>query len=137
MADPKTPAGRGRKEAGKVSDPAPSRLVNKYRAGAEFERRIRIDLTGKGFRIIRSAGSKGKIDLLAGREGLRLAVQCKLRGAISTVEWNELLEWAAAFDAVPVLAVGGRGVRYWELTGRKERRGERPMVPFHFGQAAA
>ena len=136
--DRETPAGGGDKDTGEGStSPATRRLTNRYRSGVEFERRIRLDLETNGYRIIRAAGSKGKIDLLAGKPGQRLAVQCKRTGLLGTAEWNQLIEWAAVFDAIPILAVGGRGVRYWLLTGRKVQRGVRPMVPFVIDQLAA
>jgi len=131
MTEPKTPAGGRDREA------PPARRTNHYRSGVEFERRIRADLETNGYLIIRSAGSKGKIDLLAAKPGQRLAIQCKRHGLLSTSEWNQLIEWAAVFDAVPILAVGGRGGRYWHLTARKTQRGKRPMTPFLLDQLAA
>lgn len=127
-----TPAGGGVGEGAAVRRPP-----NHYRRGAAFERRVRADLETNGYRIIRSAGSKGKIDLLAGKPGQQLAVQCKITGLLSTAEWNLLLEWAPHFNAIPILAVGGRGTRYWHLTARKTQRGKRPMVPFLLDQLAA
>jgi Holliday junction resolvase len=124
LTGPKAPAG------GRGGEATAPRRPNHYRNGKAFQNRIRHNLIDHGYRIIESAGSKGKIDILAGRPGLRLAVQCKIRGALGTDEWNQLLEWAADFDAVPILAVGGRGVRYWHLTGPKVQRGVRPMLPF-------
>ena len=139
-SDRETPAGGGDSSGdweGNAANPATRRLTNRYRSGVEFERRIRLDLETNGYRIIRAAGSKGKIDLLAGKPGQRLAVQCKRTGHLGTAEWNQLIEWAVVFDAIPILAVGGRGVRYWLLTGRKVQRGVRPMVPFVIDQLAA
>lgn len=131
------PANGGEAGNGEGSGAPTIRRPNHYRRGTAFERRVRADLEANGYRLIRSAGSKGKIDLLAGKPGQRLAVQCKITGLLSTAEWNLLIEWAACFDAVPVLAVGGRGVRYWQLTARKTQRGKRPMVPFLVDQLAA
>lgn len=130
MTEPNTPAGSIGGEAGRP------RRANHYANGKAFQRRIRLHLIDNGYRIIESAGSKGKIDIIAGKPGQRLAIQCKIRGALGTDEWNQLLEWAADFDAVPILAVGGRGVRYWHLAGPKTQRGVRPMVPFAIDFAA-
>jgi Holliday junction resolvase len=130
VTEPKTPAGLSRGEA------TGARRANQYRRGKAFQNRIRHDLIDNGYRIIESAGSKGKIDIIAGKPGQRLAIQCKIRGALGTDEWNQLLAWARDFDAVPILAVGGRGVRYWYLAGPKTVRGVRPMVPFAIDFAA-
>lgn len=79
--------------------------------------------------VLRTAGSKSKIDLVAIRDGIQLFIQCKRSGLLPTAEWNALVELAQMVRAVPVLAVGGRGERYWQLTAPKTKRGQRPMTP--------
>lgn len=132
VIDPQTPAGGGVGER-----PATRRSPNHYRNGRAFEIRIRDNLTENGYAVIRAAGSKGKIDLFAAKPGQRLAIQCKKTGLLSTAEWNQLCDLAVIYDAIPILAVGGRGNRYWHLTARKTVRGQRPMVPFLLDQLAA
>ena len=133
-----TPAGSGGRVTGEgAQNPAARRSPNHYRNGRAFEMRVRDDLTANGYTVIRAAGSKGKIDLFAAKPGQRLAIQCKRHGLLSTSEWNQLIEWAAVFDAIPILAVGGRNGRYWHLTARKTQRGKRPMRPFLLDQLAA
>lgn len=52
-----------------------------YRRGARLERLARASLERQGYSVVRSAGSKGKIDLVAwNSEHLRL-IQCKAEGA--------------------------------------------------------
>lgn len=127
-----TPAGRGDWEG-----PA-SRRPNHYRNGRAFEHRVRADLEANGYRCFRTAGSKTKVDLIAVKHGQVLLIQCKRSGALPTGEWNALVALSLLFppNTVPVLAVGGRGGRYWELTAPKVKRGERPMRPFIVDAAA-
>lgn len=102
--------------------------------GAEFERLCGHVLRDCGWHVIRAAGSKGPADLWAARvEGAHsrlLVVQVKAgRQQMRPVEWNELLLFAQATGAVPVLADKLPGVRepqWWLLTGPKSgRKGER------------
>lgn len=58
--------------------------------------------------MIRSAASHTPIDLLAARDGLRLAVQAKLKGVFTKEEKEQLLRWAKHFDAKPILATKKR-----------------------------
>ena len=112
--------------------PEPKPGPNHYRNGRAFEYRVRTQLRDAGFLVLRMAGSKTKVDMIAVRPGELLVIQCKRSGALPPAEWNALYEIAAMFPGVPVLAVGGRGNRYWRLTHRKDKRGRQPMVPYLF-----
>ena len=94
--------------------------MTQYRTGRDFEHTVRADLVAGGYEVVRSAGSKTKIDLAAFAEGQTLFVQCKRDGKISPLERTELIRIAALVKAVPLLAyknIGRSTVLYWELTG--------------------
>lgn len=101
-----------------------------YRAGAQFERDVVIELRAEGYDVIRAAGSKGKIDVLAFKPGQTLAIQCKLHGTIGPAERAEVLRLAAILTAVPLVAYKEpRQARphYARLTGP----GPKDRTPFH------
>lgn len=50
-----------------------------YARGADFERTVKKDLEGRGFFVIRSAGSKSPVDLIAIRAGQFYLIQCASR----------------------------------------------------------
>lgn len=94
--------------------------MSHYRAGAEFERAVRIALIADGYDVIRSAGSKTKVDLAAFKPGQALFVQCKRDGKISPAERGELLRVASHIGALPIVAwkqMGKAAIHYWQLTG--------------------
>ena len=94
--------------------------MSHYRSGAEFERAVRIALIEDGYDVIRSAGSKTKVDLAAFKPGQAVFVQCKRDGRIGPAERTELLRIASHIDAIPVVAwkqVGRSAIHYWQLTG--------------------
>jgi Holliday junction resolvase len=81
-----------------------------------------------GYLVIRSAGSHTPIDLLAAKEGVRLAVQVKVRGGLKKKEKKRFLEWAKQFDAKPVLATKKRGrwaLKEVEVAEKKREKVER------------
>jgi len=95
--------------------------VTRYTDGRRFEYAVRNDLTVNGYEVIRSAGSKTKVDLVAFKQGQCVFVQCKRDGKIRPAERTELLRLAALIDAVPVVAwkrPGAAKVLYAEVTGR-------------------
>ena len=76
-----------------------------YDAGRRFEYRVRDHLIAEGYDVIRSAGSKTKVDLVAFKPGQVLLVQCKVDGQIRPIERRELLRIASHLPAaVPVVA---------------------------------
>jgi len=95
-----------------------------YQIGKRFEDKTRNHLRSEGYEVIRSAGSKSKVDLIGLKLGQLLLVQCKRDGVIGPAEWDRLVELAGWVGAIPVLAVNGPrgyGVDYWRLTGPKLR----------------
>ena len=87
-------------------------MASQYRRGADFERAVR-DLCIKmgAVAVIRSAGSKGLLDLVAWMEnGETWFIQCKLTGKISKDDRNNLRDVADIVGAVPIVAhKPGRG----------------------------
>lgn len=71
-------------------------MSNNYRRGADYERKIRDLLTGRGFFVIRAAGSHGICDLIALRSGwCPVLVQCKCGAArVSAKDGAELARLA-------------------------------------------
>lgn len=99
-----------------------------YQGGRTFEWKCRDHLRDDGYEVIRSAGSKTKVDLIALKPGQQLYVQAKRDGVCSAAEWDRLVELAGWVGAIPVLAVNGpkgRGVTLWWLLGPK-----RPRLPW-------
>lgn len=94
-------------------------MVDQYRRGATFERKIVSDLRAKGYETIRAAGSRGssKVDIFAWHpDGQLLFVQCKINGKLPSEEWNRVREVASWVGAQPVLATNNKAIiQYWYL----------------------
>jgi Holliday junction resolvase len=104
----------------------PTKPRSNYARGRDLEHRVRTHLREQGYEVLRTAGSKSKIDLVAIKTGQILFVQCKRSGALPPAEWNALWDLALMVGAVPVLAEQlTRGRKYWRLTGRKDQPGKR------------
>jgi len=114
-------------------------MTTNYERGRALEHRVRTHLREQGYEVLRTAGSKSKVDLVAVKTGQILFVQCKRSGALPPAEWNALWDLAAMAGAVPVLAEQlTRGRRYWRLDARKDRPGARqPMTEFQIDELAA
>jgi Holliday junction resolvase len=95
--------------------------VTQYDRGRRFEHAVRADLTTNGYDVVRSAGSKTKVDLVAFKTGQVLLIQCKIDGRCSPAERADLLRLAAMLPcAVPVIAwkrPRARAVHYSRITG--------------------
>lgn len=114
-------------------------MATNYSRGANFERTVMRDLEGRGYAVLRSAGSHSPADVVALRKSLLstvygygevVAVQCKRNGRLDPDEWNEFWEWCARAGATPVLASKGPrgcGIIYNRLTSRKDGRGRQPL----------
>lgn len=98
-------------------------MPSNYSHGAAFERKTRHHLEENGYEVIRSAGSKGKVDLVAFKRGQILFVQNKLNGLCAPAERSRLRDLAGMVGALPIVAYrhkDGRAaavVRYRLLTG--------------------
>jgi Holliday junction resolvase len=76
----------------------------RYRRGADLERKIRARLEEDGYYVVRSAGSKGVLDLVAFRADQTLFIQVKSgKGKMTRAERMELVDLAADHGATPVL----------------------------------
>jgi len=86
-----------------------------YARGAAFERKVRRLLEEDGWFVVRSAGSKGVVDLVAVRErGNVLRVQlisCKLDGYVPPAEREQLLELKRRLPHAEVLIAARRDGR--------------------------
>ena len=84
-------------------------LGSAYVRGRSAEYWVKGLLEDQGYLVIRSAASHTPIDLLAAKDGMRLAVQVKVKGGITKEEKSELRRWAEQFAAKPILATKKRG----------------------------
>lgn len=101
-----------------------------YRGGADFEREVRAALVADGYQlVVRSAGSKTKVDLVAFKQDQVLFVQCKRNGVCPPAERAELLRVAGLLPSIAVPVVASRPrVSYRRLTGPGPKQWE-PWSP--------
>jgi len=64
--------------------------MNQYRRGARVERLLRKKLESEGYYVVRSAGSKGAVDLVAWNENDYLAIQVALIGVKTKRDFERL-----------------------------------------------
>lgn len=102
--------------------------INWAQQGARFEREVIAHLESLGYDCIRSAASKGAVDLVAISQGLpeadgvgaRLFVQCKRsKPVIAPAERTALLGLCLRAGAIPIVAwrPDSNGPQYRVLTG--------------------
>lgn len=89
--------------------------MSNYDRGRRFEYAVRDHLRTNGYDVIRSAGSKTKVDLVAIKTGQVLLVQCKLDGKISPTERTELVRIASAAGGWPIVASRKQGIYLAEI----------------------
>jgi hypothetical protein len=110
-------------------------VVNHAVAGRNLEWEVRHELEADGYSVIRSAGSKGAVDLIAIKAGQVLFVQVKRTTPPSPAAWNLLFDLAEMASAIPVLATARpKPITYQRITARKTappRRASALTVPFH------
>ncbi|MFD7157926.1 restriction endonuclease [Kribbella sp. NPDC059898] len=104
-----------------------------YHRGRDFEHAVRRELVADGYDVIRSAGSKTKIDLVAFKARQILLIQCKLDANASPAERADLLRVTALLPnyAVPLIAWKRPRVsqiHYSRLTGTQHNQRE-PWTP--------
>lgn len=111
-------------------------MTNQYGAGRAREYKVRDLLIAEGYDVVRSAGSKGAIDLVAIKAGQILFVQVKTTTPPGPASWNKLYDLASHVGAVPVLATCAprMPIRLEVLTARKEKAGRSPLAPFIIDQ---
>jgi Holliday junction resolvase len=103
-----------------------------YAAGARTEHKVRDLLESEGYECVRTAGSKGALDLLAVKPGEVLMVQVKRSGVLSPAGWNRLYDLAAMAGAIPILAdcPVRKPIVFYRLTARKDKPGRQPYEVF-------
>lgn len=106
--------------------------MSNYSRGRDAEWKVRDHLRGEGYIVLRTAGSKGAIDLLAVKPGQVLCVQVKAKAPLPPAQWNNLFTLARHMNAVPVLAdvLPHRPIRYTRLLAPTVPRGRRACEPF-------
>jgi Holliday junction resolvase len=103
--------------------------MTRYDNGARFERETAEDLRKRGYVAERIAGSHSPADVHALKSGVQpIFVQCKKSGVLPPKEWNAFYDYCEKAGARPIMAMKpGRGIAYFELLERKEKRGKQPM----------
>lgn len=124
-----------------------------YRNGADLERAVKTHLQDNGYLlVIKSGGSKGKVDVVGFKRGETVFVQCKRGGntPISLEDWRQgrgaaamspadrlaFRQLALALGAVPLTCrwvkdgTAARQLGYTELTAMGPA-GNRPWTPDH------
>ena len=94
-------------------------MATNYERGRSFEYRVRDDLISRGYVVMRSAGSRSPADLIAGKPGKILLVQCTTTDKCKDEsDRNRLIIMAAFFGnkAAPVMVwkEKERGPLVWE-----------------------
>lgn len=97
--------------------------MSHYRQGYEFECAVRTKLISDGYEVLRSAGSKTKIDLVGLKKGELLFIQCKVNGVCSPSERKGIMGLAGMVGAVPIVALK-------ERDGRRVRIAYRRLIGF-------
>jgi Holliday junction resolvase len=113
--------------------------VSGYRHGADLERAVKHHLEDNGYAlVIKSGGSKGKVDVIGLKLGETVIVQCKRSGtAVRPADRAALVSLARAIGAVPLLASwvkegnAARFIGYTELTGALPVGTPQPWTPDH------
>lgn len=97
-----------------------------YDRGAYLERKAAVEFTRGGWFVVRSAGSRGTVDLAALHPVLRPAlIQCKVKAdELDHDGWNRLFHLSSSLGVTPVLAAWRKRGRigYVELLAPHERR---------------
>ena len=103
--------------------------MTRYEGGRAFEYEVRRALEADGYWCIRAAGSKGKVDIVAVKDGQVLMVQVKRDGRCPPAERAEVARIAALLPGVGIPLIAARpGVTYRRITGPGPRDWE-PWTP--------
>ena len=107
-------------------------MATQYARGRAFEYRVKSLLEKHGYFVMRSAGSRSPVDLVAFRETQTIFIQCKRHGAIDRNDVNILYDLSMKHGAMPVLSEipkgKTRGIDLWVLTGKMGRKQRKPLV---------
>lgn len=89
-----------------------------YEAGHRLELAVVTHLRAEGYDVLRTAGSKGAVDVVAFKPGQVLLIQAKTNGTCPPAERAEVRRIAALLPGVGVPIVASRpGVTFRRLTG--------------------
>jgi Holliday junction resolvase len=83
-----------------------------YARGRAFEWRVKRDLQGKGYWVLRSSRSVGVADLVAIKKGEILLVQCKTGSDMSIKEKDQLITLAKSVGAKAFFVHRGKAPQY-------------------------
>lgn len=81
-----------------------------YEIGADFERRCKRHFEKLGYYVVKSAGSKGIVDLVCLNRNGNVLVQCRVKGNLSKDEELELIK-LGAITGCRVLLAYREGIR--------------------------
>ena len=97
----------------------PRKAKNTNRQGANYELQIMAHLKERGYDVLRSSGSRGKIDVVAIGDGLTLGIQAKISNPLlSPADRIAVTETAWRADWLPLVSYRIRGqVCFRLLTG--------------------
>jgi Holliday junction resolvase len=112
-------------------------MTSGYRNGADLERAVKHYLEDNGYvLVIKSGGSKGKVDVIGLKRGETVLVQCKRSGEIRPAERTALRQLALDLGAIPIVARwykegnAARTIAFIELTSMGPA-GNRLWTPDH------
>lgn len=109
--------------------------MTQYARGANFERRVVKELTAAGYYAMRSAGSRGKVDVVAVWQTWRsrhiyftpemtMFVQCKLKGVLPNKDRRELCRVARECSCLPILASRENGKVVYRVVRPRAKQDE-------------
>lgn len=113
--------------------------MSNYEQGRRFEWAVRDHLRGNGYEVIRAAGSKTKVDLVALKPGQALFIQCKRTSLPGPAERVEIVRLAQMVGAIPLVATRGARGTGGPLLRRLLNDGSDPKAiePFHIDEIEA
>lgn len=85
-----------------------------YSDGRKLEYATQHELEANGYITLRTAGSKGAVDVIGFKQGEIVMVQCKLSGKLGPAERAKVYGLASMVGAVPLVA-------RWHKEGRAAR----------------
>jgi Archaeal holliday junction resolvase (hjc) len=113
----------------------------RYRQGADLELAVKHHLQDNGYYVVKSAGSKGAVDLVALKRGEVLVIQCKTDGYVPPAERMTFRSLAVSVGATCLIGRwhkegrAARAVAFQELTA--DGGGTAPWTPDHGLEAVA
>jgi len=90
-------------------------MARQYRYGASRERALKKMLEKRGWFVVRAAGSKGAVDLLAVKDGKCVGIQVKSGTARPTSEEKKQLSDLTKFGMETIIALWDKQKRKWKF----------------------